>query len=87
MITMLKDSTLKILEDNNGLIKQAFDIDDNGISKIRNLLSKDRKNFKNVVDDIFLSDIGDREKTVAYYLIGYANGVRERNARKSKKFA
>ena len=82
---MLKDNILKILEDNSGLIKTSFDVDDDGINKIRNLLSKDRKNFKNVVDDIFLSDIGDREKAVAYYLIGYSNGVMERNARKSKK--
>ena len=79
---MLKDNILKILEDNVGLIKKAFDVDDDGVNKIRKLLSKERKNFKNVVDDIFLSDIGDREKMVTCYLIGYANGARERNARR-----
>lgn len=76
---MLKDIILQILDMNKELIKDAFSIDDNGIGRIRELLNKDREGFKQVVNDIFLSDIGNREKMVAYYLIGYVNGTRTRN--------
>ena len=82
MIIMLKDKILKILEDNSIVIKKTYDVDDEGINKIRDLLDKKRKDFKQVVDDISISDIGDREKIVAYYLIGYANGTRERKERR-----
>ena len=83
---MLKDNILKILDLNKELIKDMFSIDENGIDSIRELLNKDRESFKHVVDDIFLSDIGNREKMVAYYLIGYSNGARTRNmTNKSRK--
>jgi hypothetical protein len=75
---MLKDNILQILDVNKELIKNVFDIDDNGIENIRELLKEDHENFKQIVDNIFLSDIGIREKMVAYYMIGYVNGARTR---------
>lgn len=76
---MLKDNILQILDVNKEIIKDAFSVDENGIRNIRDILKKDRENFKQIVDDIFLSDIGNREKMVAYYLIGYVNGARTKN--------
>lgn len=75
---MLKDTMLQILDINKELIKDMFSIDENGINRIREILNKDRESFKHIVDDIFLSDIGNREKMVAYYMIGYVNGARTR---------
>lgn len=73
---MLKDNMLQILDLNKEIIKNAFDVDEDGIVGIRKLLEKDRENFKQVVNEIFLSDASNREKMVAYYLIGYVNGAR-----------
>jgi hypothetical protein len=73
---MLKDDILKILDINKELIKKMFSLDDDGIENIRKLFKKG-ENFKQVVDDIFLSDAGNREKMVAYYMIGYVNGERK----------
>ena len=73
---MTKDSMLQILDINKEIIKNTFSIDDSGIDNIVNFLSKERKNFKEVIDDIFLSDMNIREKMFMYYLIGYDNGKR-----------
>lgn len=73
---MLKDNILQILDINKEIIKDAFSIDENGIDKIKEFLKKDHENFKQIVDDIFLSDMGNREKMVAHYMIGYINGAR-----------
>lgn len=75
---MLRDNIFKILDVNKDLIKSTFDIDENGIDSIVSILKKDHEDFKQLVDDIFLSDIGTREKMVAYYLIGYVNGARKK---------
>lgn len=71
---MLKDKILEILDLNREHIKDTFDIDDDEVNSIRELLSKDRGSFKQVVNDISLSDIGNREKMVACFIIGYVNG-------------
>ena len=79
---MLRDNIFQILNVNKELIKKTFDIDDNGIDNIRNLLNKDHENFKQIVEDIFLSDMESREKMVACYMIGYVNGARTRKTKK-----
>lgn len=79
---MLKDKILEILDLNKEHIKGMFDIDDDGISSIRELLNKDRESFKHVINDISSSDIGNREKIVAYFIIGYVNGARKRSTKK-----
>lgn len=74
---MTKESILQILNINKELIKNIFSIDDSGIDKIRTFLEKERKDFKDVVDSIFNSDMNNREKMFIYYLIGYDNGKRK----------
>jgi len=74
---MLKDNILQILDINKEIIKNAFSIDDDGIDNIRDVLKKDHENFKQIVDDIFLSDTGIREKMVMCYMMGYVNGERK----------
>lgn len=78
---MTKDSILQILNINKELIKDTFGIDNNGIDNIRTFLSKEHKDFKDVIDNIFLSDMSVSEKMVMYYLIGYDNGIRARAKR------
>jgi hypothetical protein len=73
---MIKEKILQILDLNKERIENTFDIDDNGIDDIRKFLDKDYNNFKDIVDSIFLSNMGNREKMVMHYLIGYANGRR-----------
>lgn len=73
---MTKDSILLILKINKELIKNIFSIDESGINKIRTFLNEEHKDFKDVVDSIFISDMNIREKMVMYYLIGYDNGIR-----------
>lgn len=58
---------------------EMFSIDENGVTNINEFFNKDLKDFKDVVDGIFLSDMGNREKMVAYYMLGYANGSRKRD--------
>jgi hypothetical protein len=74
---MLKDNILQILDINKEIIKNVFSIDDDGINNIRDILKKDHENFKQIVDDIFLSDAGIREKMVMCYMMGYVNGERK----------
>jgi hypothetical protein len=73
---MIKEKILQILDLNKERIENTFDIDYNGIDDIRKFLDKDYNNFKDIVDSIFLSNMGNREKMVMHYLIGYANGRR-----------
>ena len=79
---MLKNKILEILDLNREHIKNMFDIDDDGVDSIRELLNKDRESFKHVINDISSSNIGNREKIVAYFIIGYANGSRKRSMKK-----
>jgi hypothetical protein len=78
---MLKDRIIEILNLNAELIKDMFSVDDDGICAIRKVFDKGHTDFRNVTDSIFLSDIGDREKMVAHYLIGYVNGERAQKMR------
>jgi len=74
---MLKEKILQILNLNKEQIKDVFSVDDDGIDKIKMFLKKDCSSFKEILDDIFLSDMGNREKMLFSYLIGYANGMRK----------
>ena len=74
-----KEKILQILKLNKELIKSTFDIEDSGIDNIREFLRKERKDFKDVLNKIYISDMGNREKVVIYYLIGYVNGMRSKN--------
>jgi hypothetical protein len=78
---MLKDRIIEILNINAELIKDIFSIDDNGIDAIRKVFNKGHTDFRNVTDSIFFSDMSDREKMVAHYMIGYANGERAQKMR------
>jgi len=82
---MTKDSILQILDINKELIKNTFNIDDNGVNKIITFLKEDRKDFKTVIDSIFLSKLSDREKIVLSYLIGYDNGIRQKRLNDNKR--
>lgn len=78
---MLKDRIIEILNINAELIKDIFSIDDNGIDVIRKVFDKGHTDFRNVIDGVFFSDIGDREKMVVHYLVGYVNGERAQRMR------
>lgn len=84
---MTKDSILQVLDINKEIIKSAFNIDDSGVNSIRKFLNDTHKDFQDVVNSIFISDMGNREKMVLSYLIGYDNGIRQKmingNKRKS----
>lgn len=73
---MMKDQILQILNLNKELIKNTFNIDNHGIDDIRKFFNKNYNDFKDIVDNIFISDIGNREKMVLIYMIGYVNGNR-----------
>lgn len=73
---MMKDKILQILNINKGLIKNTFNIDNSGIENIRKFLNKNYKDFKDIVDNIYISDMENREKMVLFYMIGYVNGNR-----------
>ena len=75
-ICMMKDKILQILNINKGLIKNTFNIDNSGIENIRKFLNKNYKDFKDIVDNIYISDMENREKMVLFYMIGYVNGNR-----------
>jgi len=81
---MTKDSILQILDINKETIKNAFSIDDNGVNNIRTFLHDTHKDFQDVVDSIFISDMSNREKMVLYYLIGYDNGIRQKRLNDNK---
>lgn len=72
----MKDKILQILNINKGLIKNTFNIDNSGIENIRKFLNKNYKDFKDIVDNIYISDMENREKMVLFYMIGYVNGNR-----------
>lgn len=76
---MIKHKILEILELNKELIKNTFGIDEIGIDKLKNFLSKDYDDFKDIVHHLFVSEMGNREKMTLFYLIGYANGKRVKN--------
>ena len=73
---MLKDSIINILDHNEERIKSSFKIDDDDeISKIREFLNTDHKNFRAVIDNMSTSNLNDRGKMVACCIIGYVNGT------------
>lgn len=74
---MLKDNILQILEINKEIIKDAFSIDENGLDNIRLIFNEEYENFKQIVDKVFISDLGTREKMVICYVMGYVNGERK----------
>lgn len=76
---MLRDNILQILDINKEIIKDTFSIDENEIDKIKEFFTKDHENFKQIVDEICLSDMEIREKMVVCYMLGYGNGSRKRN--------
>jgi hypothetical protein len=78
---MFKDRIIEILNINAELIKDMFSVDDNGIDAIRKVFDKGHTDFRSVTDSIFFSDMGGREKMVAHYVIGYANGERAQKMR------
>jgi hypothetical protein len=82
---MTKDSILQTLDINKELIKNTFNIDDNGVNNIITFLKENHKDFKDVIDSIFLSNMNDREKMVLYYLIGYDNGIRQKRLNDNKR--
>lgn len=83
---MLKDNILQILEINKEIIKDAFSIDENGVDNIKDIFNEKYENFKQIVDKVFTSELGIREKMVACYIMGYVNGVRkEKLASKTAK--
>lgn len=75
---MLRNNILQTLDINKEIIKDAFSVDENEIDKIKEFFKKDHENFKQIVDDIFSSDMESREKMVICYMLGYANGSRKR---------
>ncbi len=82
---MLKDYILQILNINKEIIKDSFNIAENGIDNIRNILKNDHENFKQIMEDIFSSEMGIREKKVISYLIGYVNGERKEKMEEKKR--
>lgn len=82
---MTKDSILQILDVNKEIIKNTFSVDNSGIDNIRAFLNETHKDFRDVIDSIFLSDMDDREKMVLYYLIGYDNGIRQKRLNDNKR--
>ena len=72
---MLKDSIIKILNDNRDGIKNSFSIDDNEINNIKEFLNKEHNSFKIVIDDMSASNLSDRGKMTICCLIGYINGT------------
>lgn len=81
---MTKDSILNILNINKELIKKTFNIDDNEANNIRTFLSETHKDFQDVIDSIFISNMNIREKMVLSYLIGYDNGKRQKRINDTK---
>lgn len=72
---MTKDIVLKMLKDNKDSIMVAFKISDEGIQNVETIIDMRYANLGEAMDGIFSSNLDGREKMVAYYLVGYVDGV------------
>ena len=72
---MLKDSIIKILNDNRDGFKNSFSIDDDEIKYIKEFLNKEHNSFKIIIDNMSTSNLSDRGKMTLCCLIGYVNGI------------
>ena len=72
---MTKDIVLKMLEDNKDNIMESFKVSEEEIDNIKDIIDNKYANLGEAMESIFTSDLNDREKMVAYYLIGHVNGI------------
>lgn len=72
---MTKDVILKIIDNSKDSIMESFKIGDKEINNIKEITNRGYASLIEAMESILASNISDREKMVAYYLVGYANGV------------
>ena len=64
-----------MLEDNKDNIMTSFKVDEEEIEDIKVIIDKKYASLGEAMENVFTSDLNDREKMVAYYLIGHVNGI------------
>jgi hypothetical protein len=72
---MTKDVILTILDNSKDNLMDSFKIGDKEINSIKEITDRDYTSLIEAMESILTSNLNDREKMVAYYLVGYANGV------------
>ncbi len=72
---MTKEVILKIIDNGKDNIMESFNIDNDSIQRIRDIVNRKYMNSIDAMDTICASNLNSREKMVTYYLIGYATGV------------
>lgn len=72
---MTKDVILTILDNSKDNLMNSFKIGDKEINNIKEITDRDYTSLIEAMESILASNLDDREKMVAYYLVGYANGV------------